>query len=304
MTREEFGNVVQKLQQEYVPTMKGECVALGYDKIELTCSEEQLVTASNVRVDFGGYPSQWIELLLRFPKLKWMLFNDCEHQPVNGSGWEGLSKLCGLESLWIRYCVTLTQDALDEISRLSELRVLRIIADRMDDGLDYSVLGKLKKLRYLELDANIWADDLAFVQNLPNLEVLILDGNAHLDLSHFDVPKSVKFIKVPSYAVKELRERVGNRCHVVSGYYCYGMDKYRFMRPEEREMREDNDKQEAQRLVSLKRRIANVQSVMELLISEVLIPELGRARIAEMTSHLLEIEKNIYEKEACAPKNK
>ena len=139
MTREEFNKAVQKLQQDYVPVVKGECVALGHDKIELTCSEEQLATTSNVRVDFGGYPAQWIDSLLRFPKLKSMLFNDCYHQPDNGSGWEGLSKLRGLESLMIRYC-RMTQDGLDEISCLSELRVLRIIADRMDDGLDYSVL--------------------------------------------------------------------------------------------------------------------------------------------------------------------
>ena len=72
--------------------MKGECVALGYDKIELTCSEEQLVTASNVRVDFGGYPSQWIELLLRFPKLKWMLFSDCDRQPDVGQSAEESEK--------------------------------------------------------------------------------------------------------------------------------------------------------------------------------------------------------------------
>ena len=303
MTRKEFYKAVQKLEQDYVPAVKDECVELGYDEIKLTCSEEQLATTSNVRVDFGGYPAQWIVLLLRFPKLKKMLFNDCYHRPDNGSGWEGLSKLRGLESLKIRYCI-MTQDALDEISCLSELRVLRIIADRMDDGLDYSVLGKLKNLRYLELEANIWAEDLAFVQNLPNLEVLILDENAHLDLSRFDVPKSVKYIQVPSYAVKEVRESVGGRCHVVSGYCCYGKDKYRFMCPEEQEMCEDNDKQEAKRLASLRRRIANVKSEMDKLMSEPLIPELGKARIAQMNVHLLELEKSLQEKEACAPKNK
>ena len=274
MTREEFDKAVQKLEQDYVPAVKGECIALGYDKIELTCSEEQLATANNVRVDFGGYPAQWIDLLLRFPKLKVMLFNDCHYQPDNGSGWDGLSKLHGLESLRIRYCVALTQDALDEISCLSHLRILKIRADRMDDNLDYSVLGKLKNLRYLELEANLWADDLAFVHNLPNLEVLILDDNAHLDLSHFNVPKSVKYIRVPSYAVKELRESVGGRCHIVSGDYCYGKDKYRFMRPEEREIHEEKDKQETKRLASLKRRIANVQAAMDQLMSEPLIPEL------------------------------
>lgn len=304
MTRHEFYKTVQKLEQDYVPAVKDECVALGYDEIKLTCSEERLATASNVRVDFGGYPAQWIDLLLRFPKLKSMLFNDCYHQPDNGSGWEGLFKLRCLESLRIRYCI-MPQDALDEISCLSELRVLRIMADRRkDDNLDFSVLGKLKKLRYLELEANIWADDLGFVQNLPNLQVLILDGNYHLDLSHFDVPKSVKYIQVPSYAVKEVRESVGGRCHVVSGYYCYGKDKYRFMRPEEREMREDNDKQEAKRLASLKRRIANVKSEMDKLMSEPLIPELGRARISQMNGHLVELEKSLQGKEACAPKNK
>ena len=87
MTREEFNNAVLKLKQDYVPAVKDECVTLGHDKIELNCSEEQLATASNARVDFGGYPSQWIGLLLRFPKLKCMLFNDCYCQPDNGSGW-------------------------------------------------------------------------------------------------------------------------------------------------------------------------------------------------------------------------
>ena len=67
MTREEFYKAVQKLEQDYVPAVKGECVALGYDEIKLTCSEEQLATTSSGRVDFGGYPAQWIELLLRFP---------------------------------------------------------------------------------------------------------------------------------------------------------------------------------------------------------------------------------------------
>ncbi|MBP5638244.1 MAG: hypothetical protein J6X55_02105 [Victivallales bacterium] len=289
MTKEEFNKAVQKLQQDYVPAVKGECVALGYDKFELTCSEEQLATATNVRVDFGGYPAQWIDLLRRFPKLKSMLFNDCYHQPDNGSGWEGLSKLRSLESLMIRYCTTLTQDALDEISCLSNLSILRIIAERMDDGLDYSVLGKLKNLRYLELEANIWAEDLAFAQHLPNLEVLLLDGNAHLDLSRFEVPQSVKFIEVPSYAVKELRESVGDRCHVVSGSRCYGKDKYRFMRPEERKKQEE----EVKRLASLKRRIANIKSEMDKLMSEPLLPELGKARIAEMNAHLLEFEKDL-----------
>lgn len=295
MTRDEFSKAVQKLHSDYVPAANGECVALGYGKIELTCSEEQLATADSVRVDFGGYPAQWLDLLLRFPKLKSIFFNDCYCQPDNGSGWEGLSQLRGLESLNIRYCLALTQEALDEISCLSHLRILKIKANRMDEGLDYSVLGKLKNLRYLELEANIWAEDLAFVQNLPNLEVLILDGNDHLDLSHFNVPKSVKFIQVPSYAVKELRERVGGRCNVVSGYYCYGKDKHRFMRPEEQEMQKEKDKQESKRLASLKRRIAKVKSVMEQLMSEPLIPELGKIRLAEMNSHLLELEKGIEE---------
>ena len=160
----------------------------------------------------------------------------------------------------------------------------------------------MKNLRYLELEANIWADDLAFLQNLPNVEVLILDGNAHLDLSHFNVPKSVKCIQVPSYAVKELRKTVGNRCHVIAGYCLYGKDKYRFIRPEERKRQEED----AKLLASLKRRIANVQSAMEQLMSaEQLIPELSMqpgylcytnfiaALIAQLTSHLHELEKII-----------
>ena len=49
MTRHEFYKTVQKLEQDYVPSVKDECVALGYDEIKLTCSEEQLATTSNVR---------------------------------------------------------------------------------------------------------------------------------------------------------------------------------------------------------------------------------------------------------------
>jgi len=106
------------------------------------------------------------------------------------------------------------------------------------------------------------------------------------------VPKSVKFIQVPSYAVKELRERVGGRCNVVSGYYCYGKDKYRFMRPEEREILEENDKQEAKRLASLRRKIVNAQSALDKLTSESLLPELEKACIAEMNRYLHELAKS------------
>ena len=167
--------------------------------------------------------------------------------------------------------------------------------------MDFSAFGKLKNLRYLELQADVWADDLAFVQHLPNLEFLVVDDNAHLDLSHFEVPESVKFIEVPSYAVKELRERVGKRCHVVAGYKHYGKDKYRFMRPEEREAQEGSDQQEAKRRAALKRRIANAQATMCKLMSEPLIPELGKAHIAEMNGHLTELAKSLEGKTAPKP---
>ena len=302
MTREEFENAVREIQENLVPVTE-KVVGLGYDKIELTCSEERLATATDVRVDFGGHPSQWIDLLLRFLNLKRLLLNDCYCQPDHGSGWEGLSKLQSLENLKIRYCVNLSTDAMKEISELSNLRVLTIIADswRKDKDLDFSALGNLKNLRYLELQADVWVDDLAFVQNLPNLEVLVVDDNEHLDLSHFEVPKSVKFIEVPSYAVKELRERVGKRCHVVAGYKRYGKDKYRFMRPEEREAQEGSDQREAKRRAALKRRIANVKSEMGKLMSEPLIPELGKARIAEMNGHLSELEKSLEGQTAPKP---
>ena len=51
-------------------------------------------------------------------------------------------------------------------------------------------------------------------------------------------------------------------------------------------------------------RFANVQSAMEQLMSEPLIPELGRARISQMNGHLVELEKSLQGKGACAPKNK
>ena len=298
MTRDEFYKEVTKIKESLVPVSK-KSVCLGYDKVELTCSDEELETATDVRVDFGNYPALWIDLLMRFPKLKSLLFNDCYSQPDNGSGWEGLSKLQKLESLTIRDCVLLTNDALEAISELSSLRILQIIANRMDDGLDFSVLGRLKNLHCLEIEAGsqLWIEDLTFIQELPNLEVLSLDGNEHLDLSKLAIPETVKYIEVPSYAVKELRERVGTKCHVVGGYQHYGKDKYRFMRPEVRKALEEKDMQEAKRLASLKRRIATVKSAMEHLMSEPLIPELGKVRVAQMNAHLLELEKSLQSKD-------
>ena len=294
MTREEFYKEVTKIKESLVPVSR-KSVCLGYDKVELTCSDEELETATDVSVFFGNYPALWIDLLMRFPKLKSLFFNDCNSQPDNGSGWEGLSKLQNLESLSIRYCVSLTNDALEEISELSSLRILRIITDKMDDGLDFSVLGKLKNLRCLELETgtHLWIEDLAFVQELPNLEVLCLPWNAHLDFSEFAIPETVHYLEVPGYAVKELRERIGIRCNVVSDSQHYGKDKYRFLRPEERKAQMEKDKLEAKRIASLKRRIANVKSAMEQLMSEPLIPELGKVRVAQMNAHLLELAKKL-----------
>lgn len=299
MTREEFNKEVTKIKESLVPVSK-KSVCLGYHNVEMTCSDEELKTATDVSVVFGNYPALWIDFLMRFFKLKSLFFNDCYYQPDNGSGWEGLSKLKNLESLNIRYCVSLTNDALEEISKLSSLRILRIIADKMDDGLDFSVLGKLKNLRCLELETgtHLWIEDLAFVQELPNLEVLCLDGNEHLDMSKLAIPETVKYIEVPSYAVKELRERVGKKCHVVGGYQRYGKDKYRFMRPEERDAQEEKDMLEAKRISVLKRRIANMQSAMEQLMSEPLIPELGKERLAQMNAYLLESEKPLQSKDS------
>ena len=290
MTRKEFWKSVREFEKNLISILPSKLIIDGMD---MNFTGEQLAMITELCIRFGDSPSLFIEKLLCFSRLKCLCLFECNYYPSQGSSWEGVSKLQNLESLTIRYCATLPQNTLDEISCLSNLSILRIIAERMDDGLDYSVLGKLKNLRYLELEANIWAEDLAFVQNLPNLEVLILDRNAHLDLSHFDVPKSVKFIVAPSYAVKELRESVGDRCHVVSGDHCYGKDKYRFMRPREREIQEEKDKQEAKRLASLKRRMANVKSEMDKLMTEPLLPELGKERIAQINAHLLELEKSL-----------
>ena len=65
------------------------------------------------------------------------------------------------------------------------------------------------------------------------------------------------------------------------------------MRPEEREAQEGSDQREAKRRASLKRRIANAQATMCKLMSEPLIPELGKARIAEMNGHLTELAKSL-----------
>ena len=69
------------------------------------------------------------------------------------------------------------------------------------------------------------------------------------------------------------------------------------MRPEVRKALEEKDMQEAKRLASLKRRIATVKSAMEHLMSEPLIPELGKVRVAQMNAHLLELEKSLQSKD-------
>ena len=50
MTREEFFKDVMKFEESLVPVSE-KSVCLGYDKVELTCSDEERKTATDVRVD-------------------------------------------------------------------------------------------------------------------------------------------------------------------------------------------------------------------------------------------------------------
>ena len=217
----------------------------------------------------------------------------CPNIGQTGSEWKGVSKLKHLKRLTMHDYGVLTNEALAEISQLSELRILKISGEMLSDKLDFSVLGKLKSLRCLELNVEkrpgLWSEDLDFFQSLPELEILLLGENEHLDLSCFNVPESVKYLQVPSYAVKEMRSRIGHRCEVVAGQTLFSKDPYRFLRPDAREAQEE--KLEAKQIAALKRRIANVKSAMEQLMSEPLIPELGKEHIVQMNAHLLELEK-------------
>ena len=150
MTQEEFFEEMEKIKSSLIPGHSKACACLqGNDhNIELVRSDVGVETAIGVMVKWCKEPASCIDLLLRFPKLKSLFFfygADKARRVIRRS-WEGLSKLKNLESLRIQDCVLLTNEALEEISKLSSLRNLEII-NRLDEGLDFSVLGKLKNLR-------------------------------------------------------------------------------------------------------------------------------------------------------------
>ena len=300
MTQEEFFEEMEKIKSSLIPGHSKACACLqGNDhNIELVRSDVGVETAIGVMVKWCKEPASCIDLLLRFPKLKSLFFfygADRARRVIRRS-WEGLSKLKNLESLRIQDCVLLTNEALEEISKLSSLRNLEII-NRLDEGLDFSVLGKLKNLRRLELKAGSHhqVKDLAFVQELPNLEVLCLDENKHLDLSKLVIPENVKYIEVPTCAAEELQAHVGEKYQVVidsnkrksKGCCC-------FVRSDVENAWEAKKEQERQ-FAFLKYTFENMKSAMEQLMSEPLIPELGKGHIVQMNAHLLELEKILQE---------
>ena len=293
MTRDEFLNVVSETEAKLLP-MPERSFDFGHID-DIRGVKEKLDAITSIEIWHVGPLSELMDDLLQMTNLDSLRLACCPNIGQTGSEWEGVSKLKLLKRLTMHDYGVLTNEALVEISQLPELRILKINGEMLSDKLDFSVLGKLKSLRCLELNVEkrpgLWSEDLDFIQSLPELEILLLGENEHLDLSCFNVPESVKYLQVPSYAVKEMRSRIGHRCEVVAGQTLFSKDPYRFLRPDAREAQEEKDKLEARRIAALKRRIANVKSAMEQLMSEPLIPELGKGHIVQMNAHLLELEK-------------
>ena len=135
-----------------------------------------------------------------------------------------LPKLKNLRRLNLGSC-SITD--LSPISALSNLECLAL--ENLDRLSDYSPLGKLKSLEYLDIKGapfmpkDVWMDDLKFLRRLPKLRGLALCAVRFRDGAYYKVFNSLKNLEELDLSIGRLDEKTANliRSWLPGLKYCH-----------------------------------------------------------------------------------